>query len=68
MVISEVLQLYIQDRAFISLVGAGGKSSIIQLLARELLSQQKKIIVTTTTRMFTDQVITLSQGGKLIES
>ncbi|HOR42768.1 MAG TPA: selenium cofactor biosynthesis protein YqeC [Atribacterota bacterium] len=66
MYINTALQL--KDRAFISLIGAGGKSSILQILARELLSQQKKIIVTTTTKMFTSQANTLSQGGKLIES
>ena len=66
MYIYDALQL--KERAFVSLVGAGGKSSVLQTIAKELLRQQKKIIVTTTTRMFTDQISPFLEGGLLIDS
>jgi len=39
------------NKKMISLVGAGGKTSFIYALARELSSSQNKVIVTTTTHL-----------------
>lgn len=66
MLISKALN--IEDNAFISLVGAGGKSSILQILAAELLKKNKNIILTTTTKMFIDQMAPFLQKGRIIES
>ncbi len=40
------------ERDLISIVGAGGKTSIMYGLARELASSGSKVLVTTTTRIF----------------
>ncbi|WP_022666655.1 selenium cofactor biosynthesis protein YqeC [Desulfospira joergensenii] len=40
------------DPAVISIVGAGGKTSLAFALARELARQKKKVLITTTTAMF----------------
>ena len=66
MLISDALKL--KERAFLSLVGAGGKSSLLQIIAQELVGKKKKVIVTTTTRMFTHQVSPLLGAGQIIES
>ncbi|MDD3656983.1 MAG: selenium cofactor biosynthesis protein YqeC [Atribacterota bacterium] len=66
MLISEALKL--KDKAFISLVGAGGKSSILQILTEELREKKKRIILTTTTKMFTDQLNLFLEEGQVIES
>lgn len=58
----------IENKSFISLVGAGGKSTCFSLLAQELIKQNKKIILTTTTHMFSDQLTPFSNEGILIES
>ena len=50
MLISEALNL--KERAFISFVGAGGKSTLFNRLAEELALKNKRIILTTTTHMF----------------
>jgi probable selenium-dependent hydroxylase accessory protein YqeC len=60
--------LGIKDRAFISLVGAGGKSTFFNRLAQELSKQKKKIILTTTTHMFTWQLTPFIKKGNLIEA
>lgn len=39
------------ERGMLSLVGAGGKTSLIYVLARELANKGKKVLVTTTTHM-----------------
>ena len=65
MLISEALDL--KERAFISLVGAGGKSTLFKGLAQELSKQKKKIILTTTTHMFTWQLTPFIKKGNLIE-
>jgi len=65
MLISEALDL--KERAFISLVGAGGKSTLFKGLAQELSKQKKKIILTTTTHMFTWQLAPFIKKGNLIE-
>jgi probable selenium-dependent hydroxylase accessory protein YqeC len=65
MLISEVLGL--KEEAFISLVGAGGKSTLYNRLAEELLLKNKRIILTTTTKMFTWQLVSFIKKGKLVE-
>jgi len=65
MLISEALDL--KGRAFISLVGAGGKSTLFNRLAEELVLTKKKIILTTTTKMFAWQLVPFIKKSKLIE-
>jgi len=65
MLISEALNL--KEKAFISLVGAGGKSTLFNRLAEELLLKNKRMILTTTTKMFSWQLISLIKKGKLVE-
>jgi len=65
MLISEALGL--KKRAFISLVGAGGKSTLFSRLAEELLHKNKRIILTTTTKMFAWQLVPFIKKGRLIE-
>jgi len=66
MQICEALSL--KEKAFISLVGAGGKSTLFNRLAQELSKQKKKIILTTTTHMFTWQLTPFINKGNLIEA
>jgi len=63
--ISEALGL--KEKAFISFVGAGGKSTLFNRLAEELLLKNKRIILTTTTKMFTWQLVPFIKKGKLVE-
>jgi probable selenium-dependent hydroxylase accessory protein YqeC len=65
MLISEALDL--KEKAFISLVGAGGKSTLFNRLAEELLLKNKRIILTTTTKMFAWQLAPFIKKGKLVE-
>lgn len=65
MLISEVLDL--KERAFISLVGAGGKSTLFNRLAEELTLKNKRMILTTTTKMFSWQIAPVIKKGRLIE-
>jgi len=65
MLISEAVGL--KERAFISLVGAGGKSTLFRRLAEELSRQKKRIILTTTTKMFVWQLDPFIKKSKLIE-
>jgi len=65
MLISEALDL--KERAFISLVGAGGKSTLFSRLAEELLLKNKRTILTTTTKMFAWQLTPFIKKGNLIE-
>ena len=65
MLISEALNL--KKRAFISLVGAGGKSTLFKRLAEELLLKNKRMILTTTTKMFARQLAPFIKKGRLIE-
>ena len=65
MLISEALNL--NKRAFISLVGAGGKSTLFKRLAEELLLKNKRMILTTTTKMFARQLVPFIKKGRLIE-
>ncbi|HZK10987.1 MAG TPA: selenium cofactor biosynthesis protein YqeC, partial [Atribacterota bacterium] len=63
--ISEALGL--KEKAFISFVGAGGKSTLFNRLAEELLLKNKRIILTTTTKMFAWQLTPFMKKGRLIE-
>jgi probable selenium-dependent hydroxylase accessory protein YqeC len=65
MLISEALGL--KEKAFISLVGAGGKSTLFSRLAEELALKSKRVILTTTTKMFARQLNPFIKKGKLIE-
>ena len=65
MLISESLDL--KERAFISLVGAGGKSTLFNRLAEELAYKNKRMILTTTTKMFSWQLVPFIKKGNLIE-
>lgn len=65
MLISEALNL--KEKAFISLVGAGGKSTLFSRLAEELLRKNKRMILTTTTKMFSWQLVPFIKKNKLIE-
>ncbi len=44
--------LALKERELITLVGAGGKTTLMFALARELLTSHKKIITTTTTKIY----------------
>ena len=50
--ITEALQLRLPEHAVISVVGAGGKTSLIFAWARELASAGKNVVITTTTHMY----------------
>jgi probable selenium-dependent hydroxylase accessory protein YqeC len=65
MLISEALGL--KEKAFVSLVGAGGKSTLYNRLAEELALKNKRMILTTTTKMFNWQLVPFIKKGKLIE-
>jgi len=45
----------VMDKAFISFVGAGGKTSLIKRLSWELFQMGKRVAVTTTTKMDANQ-------------
>ena len=59
--------LGLKEKAFISFVGAGGKSTLFNRLAEELLLKNKRIILTTTTKMFAWQLSPFIRKGKLVE-
>jgi probable selenium-dependent hydroxylase accessory protein YqeC len=65
MLISEALNL--KEKAFMSLVGAGGKSTLFNRLAEELLLKNKRMILTTTSKMFSWQLAPFIKKGRLIE-
>ncbi|TFG92187.1 MAG: putative selenium-dependent hydroxylase accessory protein YqeC [Candidatus Atribacteria bacterium] len=65
MLISEALGL--KERAFISLVGAGGKSTLFKRLAEELAHKNKRVILTTTTKMFSWQLAPFIKSDKLLK-
>lgn len=44
----------IENLKFISFVGAGGKTSFIKYLAKELVKSGKKVAITTTTRIYAE--------------
>ncbi len=49
--ISEALQVSLPEHAVISVVGAGGKTSLIFAWAQELASEGKTVVISTTTHM-----------------
>ena len=59
--------LGLKEKAFISLVGAGGKSTLFKRLAEELALKNKRVILTTTTKMFSWQLAPFVKRGRLIE-
>lgn len=62
--IVEYLQVKNQD--IISVSGAGGKTSTIKLLAKNLVRKHKKVLITTTTKMFkTADAITIRDKNLL---
>ena len=50
--ITEALQLRLPEHAVISVVGAGGKTSLIFAWAHELAAAGKNVVITTTTHMY----------------
>ena len=50
--ITEAMQLRLAEHAVVSVVGAGGKTSLIFAWARELASAGKNVVITTTTHMY----------------
>ena len=50
--ITDALQIRLPEHAVISVVGAGGKTSLIFAWARELASAGKNVVITTTTHMY----------------
>ena len=50
--ITEALQIRLPEHAVISVVGAGGKTSLIFAWARELADAGKNVVITTTTHMY----------------
>jgi probable selenium-dependent hydroxylase accessory protein YqeC len=66
MKICEALNL--KERAFISFVGAGGKSTLFKRLTEEMaLKKSKRVVLTTTTKMYTLQLDPFVKKGRLIE-
>ena len=63
--ITDALQLMLPEHAVISVVGAGGKTSLIFAWARELAAAGKSVVITTTTHMYRPEV---SPGMTLIDS
>ena len=59
--------LDLKERAFISHVGAGGKSTLFSRMADELAHKNKRMILTTTTKMFSWQLAPFVKKGRLIE-
>lgn len=53
-----------KNQDIISISGAGGKTSSIKLLAKNLMCEHKKVLITTTTKMFKD-VITIRDKNLL---
>ena len=49
--LTELLDIDVNSKKIISVVGGGGKTSLIFRLAEELAEQGKKVIVTTTTHI-----------------
>lgn len=48
----EAFDIQIQDNVMVSLVGGGGKSSIMFKLAQELKAEHRRVLVTTTTNIY----------------
>ncbi len=65
MSILELLDIDPQNNKVISVVGGGGKTSLIFRLTEELVSLGKKVIVTTTTHMKYEPERPFSENGEL---
>lgn len=50
--ISLINELKLSDRGVVSIIGAGGKTSLMFRLAKELAESGKKVLTTTTTKIF----------------
>ncbi len=48
--------LCLRSRELVAIVGSGGKTSLLQLLARELAGAGSRVVATTTTAMFLEQL------------
>ena len=51
--------LCLGSRELVAIVGSGGKTSLLQLLARELAGTGSRVVATTTTAMFLEQLTCL---------
>ena len=51
--------LCLGSRELVAIVGSGGKTSLLQLLARELARTGSRVVATTTTAMFLEQLTCL---------
>lgn len=60
--------LGLKEKAFISLVGAGGKSTLFNRLAEELLLKNKRMVLTTTAKMFAWQLAPFVKRSKLVDA
>lgn len=49
-------QLDLRERELVAIVGAGGKSTVLFTLGRELAADSRTVVLTTTTKMAQDQV------------
>ncbi|MFA7533209.1 MAG: selenium cofactor biosynthesis protein YqeC [Tissierellaceae bacterium] len=54
--VHKVLNINKGKRDIISIVGAGGKTTIMQALAEEFAEEGKKVLVSTTTKLFAHQL------------
>ncbi|MDO4448752.1 MAG: selenium cofactor biosynthesis protein YqeC [Lachnospiraceae bacterium] len=63
--LTELLDIDVNSKKIISVVGGGGKTSLIFRLAEELAEQGKKVIVTTTTHMAFEPERPFARAGEL---
>ena len=63
--LTELLDIDVNSKKIISVVGGGGKTSLIFRLAEELAEQGKKVIVTTTTHMAFEPERPFARDGEL---
>ena len=61
--ITEALQIRLPEHAVISVVGAGGKTSLIFAWARELADAGKSVVITTTTHMYRPERMEYKDSG-----
>ena len=63
--LTELLDIDVNSKKIISVVGGGGKTSLIFRLAEELAEQGKKVIVTTTTHIAFEPERPFARDGEL---
>ncbi|HVN95436.1 MAG TPA: selenium cofactor biosynthesis protein YqeC [Syntrophorhabdaceae bacterium] len=56
---------HIADKKYIALVGAGGKTSLMEYLAARVASQHRKAAITTTTKIYAREPYRLLSKGSL---